>query len=65
MKHLRNCLLISGLYILELKSPFAATTFSSLGRKWLQAILVASLGMLLKNSLLVVIRDCFFCERIC
>ncbi len=35
-------------------------TFSSLGRKQLQAILVATLGMLLKNSLMVVIRDGFF-----
>jgi hypothetical protein len=40
-----------------MKSPLAATTFSSLGLKLLQAILVASLGMLLKNSLMVVIRD--------
>jgi hypothetical protein len=43
-----------------MKSPLEATTFSSLGRKRLQAILVASLGMLLKNSLMVVIRDWFF-----
>jgi hypothetical protein len=27
--------------------------------------LEASLGMLLKTSMMVVIRDCFFCERIC
>jgi hypothetical protein len=48
-----------------MKSLLAATTFSSLDRKWLEALLVASLGMLLKTSLMVVIRDCFFCERIC
>jgi hypothetical protein len=46
-----------------MKSLLAATTFSSLGQKRLQAILVASLGMLLKNSLMVVIRDCFFVVR--
>jgi hypothetical protein len=40
-----------------MKSPLAATTFFSLGWKRLQAILVAFLGMLLKNSLIVVIRD--------
>jgi hypothetical protein len=34
-----------------MKSPLAATTFSSLGRKRLQPILVASLGMLLKELL--------------
>jgi hypothetical protein len=22
-------------------------------------------GMMLKNSMIMVIRDCFFCERIC
>jgi hypothetical protein len=43
-----------------MKSALAATTFSSLDRKWLQVLLVASLGMLLKNSWMVVIRDCFF-----
>jgi hypothetical protein len=48
-----------------MKSPLAATTFSSLGRKRLQVIFVASLGMLLKNSLMVVISDWYFCERIC
>jgi hypothetical protein len=35
-------------------------TFSSLDRKCLLALLVASLGMLLKTSMMVVIRDCFF-----
>jgi hypothetical protein len=40
-----------------MKSPLAAMTFSSLDRKWLQALLVASLGMLLKTSMMVVIRD--------
>jgi hypothetical protein len=40
-----------------MKSPLAATTFTSLDRKGLQAILVASMGMLLKISLMVVIRD--------
>ncbi len=43
-----------------MKSPLAATTFSILGLKELQALLVASLGMLLKTSMMVVIRDCFF-----
>jgi hypothetical protein len=43
-----------------MKLPLAATTFSSLDRKWLQALLVASLGMLLNTSIMVVIRDCFF-----
>jgi hypothetical protein len=43
-----------------MKSPLAATTFYSLDRKWLQDLLVASLGMLLKTSMMVVIRDCFF-----
>jgi hypothetical protein len=43
-----------------MKSPLAATTFSSLGLKGLQALLVVSLRMLLKTSLMVVIRDCFF-----
>jgi hypothetical protein len=38
-----------------MKSPLTATTFSSLGRKRLHAILVASLGMLQKNPLMVVI----------
>ncbi len=47
-----------------MKSPLAATTFSSLDRKWLQALLVASLGMLLKTSMMVVIRDCFFLVRV-
>jgi hypothetical protein len=47
-----------------MKSPLAAKT-SSLDRKGLQALLRSSLGMLLKNSLMVVIRDCFFYERIC
>ncbi len=48
-----------------MKSPLAATPFSSLDLKGLQALLVASLGMLLKTSMMVVIRDWFFCERIC
>jgi hypothetical protein len=43
-----------------MKSPLAATTFSSLDRKWLQALLVISLGMLLKTYMTVVIRDNFF-----
>jgi hypothetical protein len=43
-----------------MKSPLEATTFSSLDRKQLQAILADSLGMLLKTSMIVVIRDCFF-----
>jgi hypothetical protein len=43
-----------------MKSPLAATTFSILDRKWLKALLVASLGMLLNSSMMVVIRDCFF-----
>jgi hypothetical protein len=43
-----------------MKSPLAAMTFSSLDLKGLQALLVASLGMLLKTSMMVVIRDCFF-----
>jgi hypothetical protein len=43
-----------------MKSPLAATTFSSLDLKGLQALLVASLGMLLKTSMMVVIRDWFF-----
>jgi hypothetical protein len=43
-----------------MRSPLAATTFSSLDPKGLQALLVASLGMLLKTSVMVVIRDCFF-----
>jgi hypothetical protein len=48
-----------------MKSPLAATTFSRLDLKGLQALLVASLGMLLKTSMMVVIRDYFFCEKIC
>jgi hypothetical protein len=48
-----------------MKSPLAATTLFSLYLKGLQALLVASLGMLLKTSMMVVIGDCFFCERIC
>jgi hypothetical protein len=43
-----------------MKLPLAAITFSSLDLKGLQALLVASLGMLLKTSMMVVIRDCFF-----
>jgi hypothetical protein len=43
-----------------MKSPLAATTFSSLGLKGLQALLVGSLGMLLNTSMMVVIRDYFF-----
>jgi hypothetical protein len=46
-----------------MKSPLAATTYSSLDLKGLQALLVASLGMLLKTSMMVVIRDCFFYVR--
>jgi hypothetical protein len=46
-----------------MKSPLAATTFSSLDLKGLQALLVTSLGMLLKTSMMVVIRDCFFYVR--
>jgi hypothetical protein len=42
-----------------MKSPLAATTFSSHDLKGLQVLLVASLGMLLKTSMMVVIRDCF------
>jgi hypothetical protein len=42
-----------------MKSPLATKTFSSLGLKGLQALLVASLGMLLKTYMMVVIRDCF------
>jgi hypothetical protein len=34
-----------------MKLPLAATTFSSLDLKGLQALLVASLGMLLKTTL--------------
>jgi hypothetical protein len=48
-----------------MKSPLAATTFSSLDLKGLQALLVDSLGMLLKISMMVVIKGLFFCERIC
>jgi len=43
-----------------MKLPLAATTFSSLDLKGLQDLLVASLGMLLKTSMMVVIRECFF-----
>jgi hypothetical protein len=43
-----------------MKSPLAATTLSSLDLKGLQALLVASLGMLLDTSMMVVIRDFFF-----
>jgi Tfp pilus assembly protein PilZ len=43
-----------------MKSPLAATTFSSLDLKGMQAILVAYMGMLLKTSMMVVIMDCFF-----
>jgi hypothetical protein len=43
-----------------MKSPLTAKTFSSLDRKWLQALLVASLGLLLKTSMMVVFRGCFF-----
>ncbi len=53
---------LSGIVYLYLKSLLAATTFSSLGQKRLQPILVASLGMLLKNSLMVGIMDCFVWE---
>ncbi len=49
------------LYIKRIK-PLAATTFSSLDREWLQALLVASLRMLLNTSVMVVIRDCFLWE---
>jgi len=43
-----------------MKLPLTATTFSSLDLKGLQALLVASLRMLLNTSMMVVIRDCFF-----
>jgi hypothetical protein len=43
-----------------MKSPLAATTFCSLDLKGLQALLVASKGMLLKTSMMVVIRDYVF-----
>jgi hypothetical protein len=43
-----------------MKSPLAATIFCCLNLKGLQALLVASLEMLLKTSMMVVIRDCFF-----
>jgi hypothetical protein len=46
-----------------MKLPLAATIFSSLDLKGLQALLVAFLGMLLKTSMIVVIRDCFFYVR--
>ncbi len=59
----RNCLSIFRLHIKLMKSPLAATTFSSLDLKELQALLVASLGMLLRTSMMVVIRDCFFFVR--
>jgi hypothetical protein len=42
-----------------MKWPLTATTFSSLDLKGLQALLVASLAMLLKTSMMVVIRNCF------
>ncbi len=43
-----------------MKSPLAAKTFSSVNLKGLQALLVASLGILLKTSMMFVIRDCVF-----
>jgi hypothetical protein len=43
-----------------MKSPLAVTTFSCLDLKELQALLAASLGMLQKTSMMVVIRDYFF-----
>jgi hypothetical protein len=43
-----------------MKSSLAATTFSSLDLKQMQALLAASLRMLLKTSKMVVIRNCFF-----
>jgi hypothetical protein len=46
-----------------MKSPLAAKASSSLDLKGLQALWVASLGMLLKTSKMVVIRDCFFYVR--
>jgi hypothetical protein len=46
-----------------MKLPLAAKTFSSLDLKGLKALLVASLGMLLKTSMMVVIRDYFFYVR--
>jgi hypothetical protein len=48
-----------------MKSSLAVTIFFSLDRKQLKALLAASLGVLLKTSKMVVIRDYFFCERIC
>jgi hypothetical protein len=46
-----------------MKSSLAALTFSRLDLKGLQALLVASLGILLKTSMMVVIRDYFFVRR--
>jgi hypothetical protein len=43
-----------------MKLHLAAKTSSSPGRKQLQALLRFSLGMLLKTSMMVVLRDCFF-----
>ncbi len=45
--------------------PLAAKTSSSLDLKGLQALMVASLGMLLKTSMIVVIRGGFLSEMIC
>ncbi len=45
-----------------MRSPLTAKTFSSLDLKGLQALLMASMGMLLNTSMLVVIRDCFLWE---
>jgi hypothetical protein len=42
------------IWTLHLANALAATTFSSLDLKGLQALLVASLGMLLKTSMMVV-----------
>jgi hypothetical protein len=43
-----------------MKLPLAATTFSSLDLKGQKALLVDSLGILLKTSMMVVIKDSFF-----
>jgi hypothetical protein len=55
---------LSGIVYLYLdftfSAPLEATTFSSLDRKQLQVLLAASVGMLLKTSIMMVIRDYFF-----
>jgi hypothetical protein len=64
-KNNNSLMKLSGIVNLKLDFTFsgshlAATTSSSLGRKRLQVLLRSSLGMLLKTSMMVVIRDCFF-----